>query len=88
MAEMKVVVVTINKGGTGKTMIVKSVATAASAAGFNVLVLDMDSQENTRKWGNRRIERNPYKVLPVVKFTTESGLPDELAKRSTPAAIS
>jgi chromosome partitioning protein len=82
--EMKVVAVTINKGGTGKTMTAKSVATAAAAAGFNVLVLDMDSQENARKWGVRRKERNPYKILPVVKFTTETSLPDELeqAKRA------
>src|SRR5882672_6736551 len=78
--DMKVVVAAINKGGTGKTMTVKSVATAASAAGFNVLVLDMDTQENARKWGDRRKERNPYKILPVVKFTTESALPDELMK--------
>jgi chromosome partitioning protein len=82
--EMKVVAVAINKGGTGKTMISKSVATAASSAGLNVLLLDMDSQENARKWGNRRKERNPYKILPIVKFTTETSLPDELeqAKRS------
>src|SRR5271170_2612534 len=78
--EMKVVVVAINKGGTGKTTTTKSLATAAASAGFNVLVLDMDSQENARKWGGRRIDRNPYKVLPVVKFTTETSLPDELEK--------
>jgi chromosome partitioning protein len=82
--EMKVVAVAINKGGTGKTTTAKSLATAAAAAGFNVLVLDMDSQENARKWGGRRKERNPYKLLPVVKFTTETSLPDELelAKRA------
>jgi chromosome partitioning protein len=78
MGEMKIVAVAINKGGTGKTTITKSVATAAAAAGFNVLVLDVDSQENARKWGNRRNDRNPYKILPLVKFTTENSLPDEL----------
>jgi chromosome partitioning protein len=84
MGEMKVIAVAINKGGTGKTTITKSIATAAAAAGLNVLVLDVDSQENSRKWGNRRKERNPYKILPVVKFTTENSLPDELeqAKRA------
>lgn len=75
---MKIVAVAINKGGTGKTTASKSLATAAVAAGFNVLVLDMDSQENARKWGTRRKERNPYKILPLVKFTTETSLPDEL----------
>lgn len=84
MGDMKVVAVAINKGGTGKTTITKSVATAAAASGLNVLVLDVDSQENARKWGNRRASRNPYKILPVVKFTTENSLPDELeqAKRA------
>ena len=84
MGDMKIVAVAINKGGTGKTTITKSIATAAAATGLNVLVLDVDSQENSRKWGNRRKERNPYKILPVVKFTTENSLPDELeqAKRA------
>jgi chromosome partitioning protein len=77
---MKVLTVAINKGGTGKTTITKSLATEAAATGLNVLVLDMDSQENARKWGDRRKARNPYKVLPLVKFTTETSLPDELAK--------
>src|SRR3954469_20710312 len=82
--EMKTIAVAINKGGTGKTTMTKSIATAAAAAGLNVLVLDVDSQENSRKWGNRRKERNPYKILPVVKFTTENSLPYELeqAKRA------
>jgi chromosome partitioning protein len=80
MGEMKVVAIAINKGGTGKTTVTKSVATAAAATGLNVLVLDMDGQENARKWGDRRKARNPYKILPLVKFTTESSLPDELAK--------
>jgi chromosome partitioning protein len=43
---MRTVAVTINKGGVGKTMLTKSVATVATAAGFNVLVLDMDTQQN------------------------------------------
>jgi chromosome partitioning protein len=75
---MTIVAVAINKGGTGKTNTSKSVATAAAAEGFNVLLLDMDSQENARKWGTRRKERNPYKLLPLVKFTTETSLPEEL----------
>jgi chromosome partitioning protein len=84
MADMKTVAVAINKGGTGKTTTTKSVATAAAAAGFNVLVLDMDSQENSRKWGGRRKAQHPDKLLPLVKFTTEASLAEELeqAKRA------
>jgi chromosome partitioning protein len=77
---MRILAVAINKGGPGKTTTAKSLATAATAAGFNVLLLDMDSQENSRKWGDRRKKRNPYKILPMVKFTTENSLPEELEK--------
>src|SRR3954454_15431056 len=84
MADMKTVAVAINKGGTGKTTTTKSVATAAAAAGFNVLVLDMDSQENSRKWGGRRKAQPPDKLFPLVKFTTKASLAEELeqAKRA------
>jgi chromosome partitioning protein len=78
--EMKIVAVAINKGGVGKTTTSKNLATAAATAGFNVLLLDMDSQENSRKWGTRRNKRNPYKILPLVKFTTETSLPDEIER--------
>ena len=43
---MRTVAVTINKGGMGKTMLTKSLATAATSAGFNALILDMDTQQN------------------------------------------
>jgi chromosome partitioning protein len=78
IADMKIVAIAINKGGVGKTTTSKNLATAAAAAGLNVLLLDMDAQENSRKWGTRRKARNPYKILPLVKFITETSLPDEL----------
>jgi chromosome partitioning protein len=74
---MKTVAITINKGGVGKTMLSKSLATAASAAGFNALVLDMDSQQNSTAWGKRRTQQ-PGRALPLVRFTTEKDLEDEL----------
>ena len=78
--EMKIVAVAINKGGVGKTTTSKNLATAAAKAGLNVLLLDMDSQENSRKWGTRRQKRNPYALLPLVKFTTETSLPEEIER--------
>jgi len=72
---MKTVAVVINKGGAGKTTISRSLGTAAAAAGLNVLILDMDTQQNATNWGRRR-----KATLPLVKFTTENDLPDELAK--------
>jgi cellulose biosynthesis protein BcsQ len=44
---MKTIAVTISKGGVGKTMLTKSFATAATEAGYNTLILDMDTEENS-----------------------------------------
>ena len=75
---MRTVAITINKGGVGKTTLTKSIATAATSAGFNVLVLDMDTQQNAAKWGKRRAKKG--KPLPLTKFITESDLTEELQK--------
>ena len=50
-AHMKIIAVAINKGGTGKTTLARSLGTA----GLNVLVLDMDTQQNATNWGRRRL---------------------------------
>ena len=77
MSEMQIIAVAINKGGAGKTMVTKCLSTAATHTGLNVLVLDMDTQQNATQWGRRRKDINP---LPVVRFTTENDLPDELSR--------
>jgi chromosome partitioning protein len=77
MSEMQIIAVAINKGGAGKTMVAKCLSTAAAHSGLNVLVLDMDTQQNATQWGRRRKEINP---LPVVRFSTENDLPDELSR--------
>jgi chromosome partitioning protein len=76
---MKTVAITINKGGVGKSMLTKSLATAATSAGSNALVLDMDTQQNSIAWGKRR-EQQPERSLPLVRFTTEKDLDDELRR--------
>jgi chromosome partitioning protein len=76
---MRIVAVTINKGGVGKTMLTKSVATAATLAGRNVLVLDMDTQQNTTSWGRRR-SKQQKKLLPLTRFITEHDLTEELQR--------
>jgi chromosome partitioning protein len=75
---MRKLAITINKGGVGKTTLTKSIATAATAAGLNVLVLDMDTQQNAAKLGKRRAKNG--KPLPLAKFITESDLTEELQK--------
>lgn len=72
---MKIIAVAINKGGTGKTTVARSLGTAGAAAGLNVLVLDMDTQQNATNWGRRR--RQP---LPLVRFVTENDLDAELGR--------
>jgi chromosome partitioning protein len=80
MAEPKKLAIVMNKGGTGKTRTSCNIATAAAAAGLNVLLLDMDTQQNATQWGRRRKAAMGDQSLPLVKFTTENDLPDELAK--------
>ena len=70
---MKIVSVAMQKGGVGKSTLTRSLAVAATEAGLNVLVLDMDAQESTRQWRDRRAA-----PLPLVSFTTENNLPREL----------
>ncbi len=74
---MKVAAITINKGGVGKTMISRSLGTAAAAAGRLVLILDMDTQQNSTSWRRRRPAELP---LPHVQFTTENDLAETLAR--------
>ena len=84
---MKIVAVAINKGGTGKTTTSKSIATAAAAGGYNVLLLDMDGQENARKWGSRRKERNPYKICRSSNSRRKRACPTNSNRLNAPAAI-
>jgi chromosome partitioning protein len=74
---MKIGVTTINKGGAGKTMITRSLGTAAAAAGLTVLILDMDTQQNSTSWRGRRPEEL---ALPLVQFTTENDLPETIRR--------
>ena len=76
---MRTIAITINKGGMGKTMLTKSLATAATSAGFNALVLDMDTQQNATSWGRRRSKQQD-KPLPLTRFTTEHDLTEELQR--------
>jgi chromosome partitioning protein len=73
---MRIVTITTNKGGVGKTTVTKNLGSAAASAGLNVLILDMDTQQNAASWGKRR--RQHDRPLPLARFTTERDLADEL----------
>ena len=77
----KVIAVTINRGGTGKTMVSRSLGTLAAEAGLAVLVLDMDTQMNSTSWRRRRPEEMK---LPIIQFTTEKDL-EEVIERARAA---
>src|SRR3954465_6185903 len=74
---MKTIAVTINKGGAGKTMISRSLATAAARSGLAVLIVDMDTQQNSTNWRRRR---SLEEALPLVQFTTENDLEETLTR--------
>lgn len=70
---MKTIAIAMQKGGVGKSTLTRSLAVAASKAGLNVLTLDMDAQQSTTQWAERRGE-----TLPLVRFVTEIELPKVL----------
>jgi len=74
---MKVAAITINKGGAGKTMLSRSLGAAAAASGLLVLLLDMDTQQNSTNWRRRRAKEL---ALPHVQFTTENDLSETLTR--------
>lgn len=72
---MKTVAIAMQKGGVGKSTLAKALGVAGVKAGLNVLVLDMDTQQSTAQWAERR--KDP---LPVVRFATEIELPKLLSQ--------
>lgn len=70
---MKTIAIAMQKGGVGKSTLTRSIAVAASKAGMNVLTLDMDAQQSTTQWADRRGDQ-----LPLVRFVTEIELPKVL----------
>lgn len=70
---MKTIAIAMQKGGVGKSTLTRSLAVAGAKAGLNVLALDMDSQQSTSQWAERRTAE-----LPLVRFVTEIELPKVL----------
>jgi chromosome partitioning protein len=53
--------------------------TAATAAGNNVIIFDMDTQQNATSWGKRRNQQQE-EPLPVMRFVTENDLAEEIER--------
>lgn len=67
---MRTFAIAMQKGGVGKSWLTRSLSVAASLEGLNVLVIDMDSQQSTVAWSERREAETP-----LVQFSTERELP-------------
>lgn len=56
---MKTIAITSQKGGTGKTTTAVHLATAATLAGFDAVVIDLDPQGSAATWGDDRGDHAP-----------------------------
>lgn len=56
---MKSIAIASQKGGTGKTTTAVHLATAATLAGFDAVVIDLDPQGSAATWGDDRGDRAP-----------------------------
>lgn len=56
---MKIITLTTQKGGTGKTTLATSLAVAAAQAGEAVAALDIDPQGSLSRWGDLRAAETP-----------------------------
>jgi len=72
---MKVVAVAMQKGGVGKSTIIRSLAVAAAEAGLATLVLEMDPQQSVEQWSRRRDGEDP-----PVRFVTELDLEPTISR--------
>ncbi len=71
---MKVIVVASQKGGSGKSTIVRNLAVTAGQAGQRVLVIDLDKQGSVTEWWSKRAHSDN----PDMVAATAQKLPQEL----------
>lgn len=56
---MKVVVITAQKGGSGKTTLSRNLSVVAAQDGMRVLCIDLDPQQSLRQWWQSRTTEQP-----------------------------
>jgi chromosome partitioning protein len=78
---MKTIAFICQKGGTGKTTLAISLATAAIADGLTVAIIDLDPQVSACEWGDIRkadapvvIDAQPARIEAVVERAREMGI--------------
>jgi chromosome partitioning protein len=89
---MQTLSIIAQKGGTGKTTLVLSIAVAAHAAGKTTLIIDLDPQASACKWGDRRpgepptvIDAQPARLANALEKAAQAGV--DLVIIDTPARI-
>jgi chromosome partitioning protein len=87
---MDVIAVIAQKGGTGKTTVVLSLAVEAERRGVTVAVIDLDPQATATNWGDRRetetpviVSAQPVRLRHVLKAAQDQGA--QLVLIDTPA---
>ena len=77
---MEIIAVIAQKGGTGKTTLVLSMAVAAQQAGRTAAIIDLDPQASASNWSARRksdrpavVSTQPARLSQVLKAAEESG---------------
>jgi len=78
---MRVICLLSQKGGSGKTTLALSIATAAEMHGQQVLIIDLDPQATACKWSDRRkvdapmvIDAQPARLANAIKKAHEGGI--------------
>jgi chromosome partitioning protein len=81
MSDMQIVALVGQKGGSGKTTLVQSLAVLAQANGKTVAVIDLDPQATSENWADRRdddfpvvISAHPPRLPQVIETAREMGV--------------
>lgn len=89
---METISLIAQKGGTGKTTLALSLAVAAEADGKSTLIIDLDPQASSCKWGDRRkgdaptiIDAQPSRLSQALAKAEQAGV--DLVIIDTPARI-
>lgn len=81
-ARPRVIAVAVQKGGTGKTTLLASLAVAAAQAGERVTAFDADPQGSLSAWGSLRVRPEPVTDrLRPWEFAQFATILDQLAER-------
>ena len=72
---MKVISIVSQKGGSGKTTIATSLAVQGVLEGLSTLLIDIDPQGSSYKWGQRRLNQEPPLDEPAVVSAQPIALP-------------